>query len=100
MHAVRVPGHSFHEAGPMLTLFDLVNALTVPPIPALPGHLAVAGHRVSHRTHTAAEQRSSIGREGKTVDAATIMVGLDRAPGGEIRRGPLRFGFGGGSRLN
>src|SRR5947207_152246 len=71
--AIRGPGHSFHETGPMLALFYLVHALAVPPIPALPGHLAVAGHRVCHRPHTAAEQRFAIGREGKTVDAAAIM---------------------------
>src|SRR5258708_4714757 len=99
MRAVRVPGHGFHEAGPMLTLLDLVNALAVPPIPALPGHLPIAGHRISHGTHAAAEQRRPIRREGQTVDAAAIMVGLDRAPGGEVRRSPLHFGFGGGSPL-
>src|SRR6185295_9438134 len=88
VRAVWVPGHGFHEAGPVLALFDLVHSLAVSPIPALPGHLTVAGHRISHGTHAAAEQRRAIGREGKTVNAAAIMVGLDRAPGGEVRRGP------------
>src|SRR5438046_5465541 len=99
VRAVRVPRHGFHEAGTVLALFDLINALAVLPIPALPGHLAVAGHRVRHGPHATAEEGFSIGGEGKTVDAATIMVGLDRAPGGEVRRGPLRLGFGVGSRL-
>src|SRR6266850_8465820 len=73
VRAVRGPRHGFHEAGPVLAIFDLVNALAIPPIPALPGHLPVAGHGISHRAHAAPEQRGVIGREGKTVDAAAIM---------------------------
>ena len=52
--AAGVPGEGFHEAGAVLAVADLVEALALEPIPALPSHFAVAGHGVAHGAHAAA----------------------------------------------
>ena len=68
----------------MLAVVNLVELLSLPPIPPLPGHLAVARHRIPHRPHAAHEERC-VGRgKGEGVDAATVVMALRRPPGGEI----------------
>src|SRR6185436_17036265 len=74
--AAGLPRHGFDETRTTLVFFDLINALALPPVPTLPGHLAVARHRVRHRSHAAAEQRRVVGRKSQAGDATAIVMGL------------------------
>src|SRR5262245_47787547 len=68
-----LPGDRFHEAGALLGLLDLVNALSLSPVPALPGHLSIAGHGIGHRPHAATEQRGVIRGKREAVNSAAVM---------------------------
>ena len=75
----------------MLAVSDLVELLPRPPIPPLPGHLAVARHRIPHRPHAAHEERCVRRGKGEGVDAAAVVMALRRPPGGEVGRGKATF---------
>src|SRR5687767_3762760 len=49
MRALRMPRHGFHKPGAVLAVFDLIDALWRRrlPVPALPCHLAIAGHGIA-----------------------------------------------------
>ena len=85
------PQH-FHQAVPRIGVADLRDFARriFAPGETLPGLFAVAGHRIDHRPHAAHEQFPAIRAEGQIEDAADIVVALDDAPAGEIRRGPGR----------
>ena len=92
-HEVRpvgMPRETFHETIAGLSLFDLIDHLSFPPVPALPCHLPIAGHGILHRSHAAAEERGAIRREGQAINAAAVVMCFCSSPRREIRRSPLR----------
>ena len=59
------------------------------PIPTLPGHFAVACHRIGHRPHATAQQRSTVRREREPINPTAVVRALDDAPAREIGRSEI-----------